>query len=38
MDKFELVLEETLMNWKVFGYTLFGLVSLLLVLLTVSPQ
>lgn len=36
MDKFELVLEESLMNWKVFGYTLFGLVSSLFVLVFVG--
>lgn len=36
MNKFELVVESALLDWKVFGYTLFGLVSGLVVLVFVG--
>lgn len=36
MNEFEMIIEDALLNWKVFGYTLFGLVSLLVVLVLVG--
>jgi hypothetical protein len=36
MNKFELVVESALLDWKVFGYTVCGLVSGLVVLVMVG--
>jgi hypothetical protein len=36
MNKFELVVESSLLDWKVFGYTVCGLVSGLVVLVFVG--